>query len=101
MKRVDEARVIKIAEAAGATVVPGSGAIAPSVTSVTGLQGPSAGAQVRDFCFQFICGLSSSIVQKSKFNARFFYHFDFVQLCTVVFILYFYSSIIASMKVED
>lgn len=97
MKRVDEARVIKIAEAAGATVVPGSGAIAPSVTSVTGLQGPSAGAQVRDFCFQFICGLSSSIVQKSKFNARFFYHF--VQLCTVVFILYFYSS--TYMKVED
>ena len=47
MKRVDEARVIKIAEA-GAAVVPGSGAIGAqsAVTSVTGLQVPSAGAQV-------------------------------------------------------
>ena len=49
MKRVDEARVIKIAEAGATTVVqPGGGAVGPSVTSVTGLQGPSAGAQVRD-----------------------------------------------------
>ena len=59
MKRVDEARVIKIAEAAGATVVnPGSGAVAPgSVTSVTGLQGPSAGAQVREFNWLLVSDL--------------------------------------------
>ena len=44
MKRVDEARVIKIAEAGATTVVPGSGAVPPS--SVTGLQAPSVGAQV-------------------------------------------------------
>ena len=50
MKRVDEARVIKIAEAGATTVVQPGGvgavAVGPSVTSVTGLQGPSVGAQV-------------------------------------------------------